>query len=131
MALKCDPDVSDISEPKIYYDLTDETFDVTLETSSKHACPTFNFSAIWDWMTANKWYGFAIVFCFGVAECFFGLRLKNFTLGSMGFVVLLLVIMVFFVEFIITPDSEDWLMWVALSTAILFGALGAFLTIKF
>lgn len=101
-----------------------------LETSSKHACPSFNFSAIWEWLTENKWIGFGFLFTFGVIENFFGLRLKNFTLGAMGFIIIALLIMIFFIEFIIKTDSEDWLMWVALGTAAFFGGLAAWGTIK-
>jgi len=48
----------------------------------------------------------------------------------MGFCIVGLVMMIFFVEFIITPTSESWLMWVAVGSASVCGLGAAWFTIK-
>jgi len=87
-------------------------------------------SEIWNFLADNKYIFFVIVLIFGLFYCFFGLKLLKPTLFLSGFLIGMVLVMIFFVEFLIKPNSAVWLVWVGIVVGFIVGTVLGIVTIK-
>jgi hypothetical protein len=87
-------------------------------------------SAIWDWVSSNKWMIFAIFLIMGTIICFLGRRLFKPVLFLTGVIMAMTLIMLIFYSTFLKSNTEKWVGWTVFIGSILLGLLLGYLFVK-
>jgi len=83
----------------------------TFKGESAAGCPVLEISAIYNFIVDSQYILALIMLVIGAIECFFGLFLLGPSLFVIGFLTGFGLLLIFFAEFIIGPDSGSGLIW--------------------
>jgi len=132
--LKCDKDQNKASETKFTVDKSQAQknglITIVLEGSSKYGCPVVSFNQLINFIHEHS-VAFAIAFGMaGVFLVFFGLQLFKATVFLIAAIVGFLLVGTLFFAFT-DFGTEQWILWIILSIAAVFGLVLGYLAVKF
>lgn len=81
------------------------------KAESSYGCPIFEISGIYNFIVQSQYILAIIMVVIGALECFLGLYLLGPSLFGIGFLTGFGILLIFFAEFIIKPDSSSGLIW--------------------
>jgi len=104
--------------------------DYTTYTVSKANCPLFTLNALWQFLAKFFWF-FGIVFVvLGFFIGLFGKKLFSVVLFVIGMLITTLFILFLFYWTFLKTNTEDWVGWVVLISALIAGIGGGYLLYK-
>lgn len=106
------------------FNVTDIQIDplkVTIIGESQAGCPVVELSAIYNWIVSSQYVLAILMLLVGGIECFYGLFLLGPSLFVIGFLTGFGLLLIFFAEFVIKPDSGSGLIWFILILCLAVG----------
>lgn len=96
----------------------------------KAACPSFDFSTIWDFFEQNTWLWSTLLIVAGAFVCLLGrLMFKTTIFLATTFAVICGILLIFYSTFL-KDTTEDWVAWTVLGVSIIIGIIAGFFMMK-
>ena len=94
------------------------------------ACPSFDFSTIWDFFQQNAWLWAIFLIVGGLFICFAGRWMFKATIFIATTVVVIFGILLLFYSTFLKDTTEDWVAWTVLACSVILGFIGGFFMMK-
>ena len=96
---------------------------------SSSGCPVLEISGIYNFIVQSQYILACLMLIIGSVECFYGLFLLGPSLFGIGFITGFGLLLIFFAEFIIKPDTGSTVLWIVFIICLAVGGgLGYFAT---
>lgn len=118
--LNCEKEIGDNQKINITSLQIDEN-KFTFEADSPYGCPVLQISAIYNFLVKSQYILGILMLVIGTVECFFGLYLLGPSLFGIGFITGFGILLIFFAEFVLKPDSGSGLLWFILIVCLASG----------
>ena len=108
----------------------DGVYETVLFFESKYACAKYDFYVIWKFINDYVAFFALALIVFGIFNCLLGQKLAKFTsflLTLFGVVVIVL----FFSQFILPSGCAEWIIWVILIIGIIIGCTAGYFVFKY
>ena len=122
-----------IEDSRFFYigGFDDDTCKIRTQFESKLGCAIVSFSQIWTYLNNNLTIFAIILIVVGVFLCLAGYRILIVTMFIAGFLATVVVLLIVVVQFIITPNTAQYVFWIWLGVSVVIGGLVGFAVAKY